>query len=116
MAGMQRRMRQRQGRPRCRCCAAFLSPLLLFALSSRAGALTCIQRAFTLLAPCQSALGALADAGDITTALASLGATATTLPPAVKQCCAAVRPFSDALCVLLLRTARMLVALPMMAC
>jgi hypothetical protein len=75
-----------------------------------------MQRAFTLLAPCQSALSALTATGDLTAALVSLGGSSTALPPAVKQCCTAVRPFSDALCVPLLHAAWLRAALAADAC
>jgi hypothetical protein len=84
--------------PRARSASRLLLVLLATSIAHGADALSCITRAFGLLTPCQSALGALsasATAADIGATLAALGGPTA---PAVTQCCDALRPFSDALC------------------
>jgi len=73
--------------------------------SSAAVVLSCLQRAFGLLTPCQPCFRALSTAPtttgggiDINAALASLGGSLTSLPPSVSQCCAALSPINAAKC------------------
>jgi hypothetical protein len=86
--------------------------LLLAALSCRswrcsdAVFLSCLQRAFGLLAPCQASFSALSSAPaapdggiDLNAALAALGGSLAALPLPVRQCCAALAPVNDAKCV-----------------
>lgn len=89
-----------------RLCAArcVVVGAVLVSSTSRAAALTCLQRALTLLSPCNTALTALSDTVkdgrvNMTAALLALGGSPTSLPATVSQCCTAVRPFNDAQCV-----------------
>jgi hypothetical protein len=67
--------------------------------------MSCLQRAFSLLQPCQPVFGAVATAPaapggglDVNAALAALGGSLAALPASVRQCCAALAPVNDAKC------------------
>ena len=67
--------------------------------------MSCLQRAFSLLQPCQPIFGAVATAPaapggglDVNAALAALGGSLAALPASVRQCCAALAPVNDAKC------------------
>ena len=64
---------------------------------------SCLQRAFSLLQPCQPIFGAVSSAPaapggglDVNAALAMLGGSLAALPTSVRQCCGALAPVNDA--------------------
>lgn len=93
-------------RTRCAWRPAAVAAFALVASGMLPGALaqSCLQRAFALLAPCETSLVALTGAVsldgrlDVDGALATLGGSRSALPAAVTQCCAALAPFNDARC------------------